>query len=70
MGDAAGITIPVGGKIVVIYDYPESEYPEGFEVAGEHELKIKYSVAGTEGELGAKRVLAEDRMRIKYPPEV
>ena len=37
---------------------------------GEHELKIKYSVAGNEGEIGAKRELTEDRKCIAYPPEI
>jgi len=28
LADAAGITIPVGGKVVFIYDYPEDDYPQ------------------------------------------
>ena len=70
LADAAGVTVPVGGKIVVIYDYPESEYPEGMEIVGEHELKIKYSVAGNEGEITAKRELTADKACLPYPPSI
>ena len=70
LADAAGVTIPVGGKLIMIYDYPETEYPEGMEIIGEHEVSIKYSVAGQEGEITAKRALLEERHCLKYPPEV
>ncbi|MFX0101759.1 MAG: hypothetical protein ACFFCS_19500 [Candidatus Hodarchaeota archaeon] len=64
LADAAGVTIPVGGKIVAIYDYP------GGLSVGEHEITIKYGVAGSEGEIGVKRELLEEKACVKYPPEV
>ncbi|MBN2151448.1 MAG: hypothetical protein JW839_08385 [Candidatus Lokiarchaeota archaeon] len=70
LADAAGITIPVGGKVVVIYDYPESEYPPGMNIVGEHELVVKYNIAGQSGEIGAKREVTSDRVKLKYPPDV
>ncbi len=70
LADAAGITIPVGAKVVVIYDYPEKEYPPGMKIVGEHELTIKYNVAGQSGDLSAKREVTSDRVCVKYPPDV
>ncbi|MHA1700096.1 MAG: hypothetical protein ACTSWN_14740 [Promethearchaeota archaeon] len=64
LADAAGVTVPVGGKIVVIYDYP------GGLPVGEHEITIKYGVAGSEGEISVKRELTEDRSCISYPPDI
>lgn len=62
--DAAGVTVPVGGKLVVIYDWP------GGMPAGEHEISIKYGVAGSEGEIAVTRELQADRACLKYPPVV
>nr|MDO8115935.1 hypothetical protein [Candidatus Sigynarchaeota archaeon] len=61
---AAGITIPVGGKVVAIYDYP------GGLPVGEHEITIKYGVGGSGGEISVKRELMADRACLKYPPVV
>ncbi|MBD3188912.1 hypothetical protein GF325_18945 [Candidatus Bathyarchaeota archaeon] len=63
LSDAAGVTVPVGGKVVIIYSGKTLE-------PGEHEIVIKYGVAGSEGEIGVKRELAEDRACLSYPPEV
>lgn len=51
IADAAGLTIPVGRKIVLIYDYPEKDYPPNIKMIGEHELVVNYNVAGQSGEL-------------------
>jgi hypothetical protein len=70
LADAAGMTIPVGAKVVVIYDFPEKEYPPGIKMVGEHELTVKYNVAGQSGDLSVKREVTNDRARLKYPPDV
>ena len=70
LADAAGITIPVGGKVVFIYDYPENDYPAGITMIGEHELTLKYNLAGQSGDISVKREVTEDRARLSYPPDV
>jgi len=72
LADLAGITIPLGGKIIIIYDYPEKDYPAGFEIIGEHELEIKYNMEGSI--LGippiiVKREITSDRVRLEYRQE-
>nr|MDO8116842.1 hypothetical protein [Candidatus Sigynarchaeota archaeon] len=67
---AAGITIPVGGKVVIIYDLAEKDYPAGMKAIGEHEVIIKYNAGGQSGELSAKREITADRVCLKYPPDV
>ncbi|MHA1794308.1 MAG: hypothetical protein ACTSVI_16845 [Promethearchaeota archaeon] len=63
LADAAGVTVPVGGKLVVIYSGKTLE-------PGEHEITIKYGVAGSEGEISVKRTLSDDRSCLSYPPSV
>lgn len=70
LGEAAGVTLPVGGKLTIIYDFPESQYPDGMTALGEHEVVIKYNVGGQEGELSAKREIPEERVAISYPPDI
>nr|MDO8113444.1 hypothetical protein [Candidatus Sigynarchaeota archaeon] len=60
--DAAGVTIPVGGKLALIYDYP------GGLKEGEHELVVKVGIGGNVQEISAKRVLKKERVALKYPP--
>lgn len=64
LADAAGITIPVGGKLIIIY-----EYPGGLSV-GEHELTVKINIGGSPQEITAKRELKEERAALEYPPSV
>jgi len=37
---------------------------------GEHELTLKYNVAGHAGDISVKREVTEDRARLQYPPDV
>lgn len=64
LADAAGVTIPVGGKLVLMY-----EYPGGLSV-GEHEVTVKINIGGGAQEITAKRELKEERAALPYPPEV
>ncbi|HME54551.1 MAG TPA: hypothetical protein VKM55_20230 [Candidatus Lokiarchaeia archaeon] len=64
LADAAGVTIPVGGKLVIMY-----AYPGGLSV-GEHEITVKINIGGGAQEISAKRELKEDRAALPYPPEV
>jgi hypothetical protein len=64
LADAAGVTVPVGGKIVAIYDYP------GGLSVGKHTLKVTYNVGGSTGEIEVERELTEDRACMDYPPVV
>ncbi|MHA1996834.1 MAG: hypothetical protein ACTSU9_01880, partial [Promethearchaeota archaeon] len=54
LGEAAGVTVPVGGKLVVIYSGKTL-------TEGEHEVSIKYGVAGSEGEITVKRELLPEK---------
>ena len=63
LADAAGVTVPVGGKLIAIY--------KGRTLSpGEHEVSIKYGVAGSEGEIAVKRELKEEKACVAYPPTV
>nr|MDO8113445.1 hypothetical protein [Candidatus Sigynarchaeota archaeon] len=62
--DAAGVTVPVGGKLALIYDYP------GGLKEGEHEIVIKAGIGGNVQEIAAKRVLKKERVALKYPPVI
>nr|MDO8108683.1 hypothetical protein [Candidatus Sigynarchaeota archaeon] len=70
LADAAGVTLPVGGIVVVLYDYPEKDYPPGTKMIGEHELVVKYNVAGQSGDISAKREVTKERTLLKYPPDI
>ncbi len=63
--DAAGVTLPVGGKLFIMYEYP------GGLTEGEHEIIVKAGIGGNVQEIAAKRVLKADRMNLPgmFPEE-
>ena len=62
--DAAGVTIPVGGKLIIMYEMP------GGLPAGEHEIVVKAGIGGNVQEIAAKRTLKPERANLPYPPKV
>jgi len=61
---AAGLMIPVGGKVIIMHDYP------GGLSVGEHEITVKINIGGSLQEISIKRELNEDRAALPYPPEM
>jgi hypothetical protein len=63
--DAAGVTIPVGGKLFIMYEMA------GGLAAGEHEIIVKVGLGGNVQEISAKRTLKEDRVNLPgiFPEE-
>jgi hypothetical protein len=63
--DAAGVTLPVGGKLSIMYEMP------GGLAAGEHEIIIKAGIGGNVQEISAKRTLKAERMNLPgmFPEE-
>jgi hypothetical protein len=56
--DAAGVTLPVGGKLFLMYEMP------GGLAAGEHEIVIKIGIGGNVQEISAKRTLKPERVNL------
>lgn len=62
--DAAGVTIPVGGKLAIMYEMA------GGLPAGEHEIVVKAGIGGNVQEIAAKRTLKPERANLPYPPKI